>query len=140
MSIFNHLKQKKSAFAFVSVSFITVVFTLSTLLFLNSRASLPTHDSQGQAIPSLAPMLSKITDAVVNISTSSNSASKRTYQQLDLFDEPFFNRFFKQQQPRYSEPKPRQKNLGSGVIINSQAGYILTNNHVIADADNITIT
>jgi Do/DeqQ family serine protease len=140
MSIFNPLKQQRSAVAFVSLSFITLVFALSTLLFLNSRASLPTHDSQGQAIPSLAPMLSKITDAVVNISTSSNSASKRAYQQLDLFDEPFFNRFFKQPQPRYSEPKPKQKNLGSGVIINSQTGYILTNNHVIADADNITIT
>jgi len=140
MTLLNHSKLNKPGLIFISIAFISAIFSLSTLLFLNSRASLPTHDSQGTAIPSLAPMLSKITDAVVNISTSSNTASKRAYQQQDLFNEPFFNRFFKQPEKQYSNPKPRQKNLGSGVIINAQAGYILTNNHVIADADSITIT
>ncbi|MFK5894510.1 MAG: DegQ family serine endoprotease [Pseudomonadota bacterium] len=134
-------KFKKSAVAYSSIALTTVILSLSSLLFLNCRASLPTHDSQGMVIPSLAPMLDKITDAVVNISTLSKISSQRTYQQQDLYNDPFFRRFFSQQPPlKYSEPAHKQQNLGSGVIINAKSGYILTNHHVIADADSISVT
>ena len=63
----------------------------------------------------------------------------------DFFSDPFFEYFFgspRQQQPRQQEPeapKQRQIGLGSGVII-SQDGYIVTNNHVIADAERLEVT
>ena len=52
----------------------------------------------------------------------------------DFFGDDFFERFFGQM-PR----ERKQRSLGSGVIIDPQKGYILTNNHVIAGADEITV-
>ena len=63
----------------------------------------------------------------------------------DFFSDPLFEYFFgspRQQAPRQQEsetPKQRQIGLGSGVII-SEDGYIVTNNHVIADAERLEVT
>lgn len=86
----------------------------------------------GQPLPSLAPILEKTTAAVVNIAT------KKTVQQQQrpLLRDPFFQRFF--QAP--SSPKRSSQSLGSGVIIDADKGLILTNNHVINKADEITVT
>lgn len=87
----------------------------------------------GQALPSLAPMLEKSMPAVVNISTTTNIQVREN----PLLQDPFFRHFFQlpQQQRR------QQKNsLGSGVIIDSQHGYVLTNHHVIDKADKIMVT
>jgi len=91
----------------------------------------------GQAVPSLAPMLERIQGSVVNISTESEIKVRR---QLDpFFDDPFFRRFF--DAPRRQQPRTRKRQgLGSGVIIDAEAGLILTNAHVIEGADKITIT
>lgn len=78
-------------------------------------------------------------------------ATPRTLQQMqsgsDFFSNPFFDFFFGnpygQQTPRRQtpreEPKQRQIGLGSGVII-SKDGYIVTNNHVVADAERLEVT
>jgi Do/DeqQ family serine protease len=80
---------------------------------------------------SLAPMLEKVLPAVVNISTQSTVRTRRS----PLLDDPFFRHFFDLPE------MPRQaQNLGSGVIVDAKAGYILTNHHVVEDADEITIT
>ncbi len=80
---------------------------------------------------SLAPMLEKVLPAVVNISTQSTVRARRN----PLLDDPFFRHFFDLPEA------PRQaQNLGSGVIVDAQAGYVLTNHHVVENADEITIT
>ncbi len=88
---------------------------------------------EGVPMPSLAPMLERSMPAVVNISTSTNIEVKEN----PLMQDPFFRQFF--QVPNQS--RQQQKNsLGSGVIIDSDQGLVLTNNHVIDKADKIKVT
>ena len=87
----------------------------------------------GQPLPSLAPMLEHSMPAVVNISTSTNIQVNEN----PLMQDPYFRQFFNV--PKQS--RQQQKNsLGSGVIIDSQQGLVLTNNHVIDKADKILVT
>jgi serine protease Do len=57
----------------------------------------------------------------------------------DFFGEEFFERYNEQQRERQQQPPRQRHGSGSGVIINSE-GYIVTNNHVIANADEIEVT
>jgi serine protease Do/serine protease DegQ len=86
----------------------------------------------GAELPSLAPMLQRITPAVVNISTKG-----KTRVSSSLFNDPLFQRFFNL--PGIEREK-ETSSLGSGVIVDAENGYILTNNHVIEDAIEITVT
>ena len=88
--------------------------------------------SDGQPMPSLAPMLERITPAVVNISTQGHVQ----LQTNPLFNDPFFRRFF--DVPNLPQERKTQS-LGSGVIVDARRGLVLTNNHVIANADQITV-
>ena len=86
-------------------------------------------------VPSLAPMLEKTIPGVVNISTK----TKIRVQENPLFNDPFFRRFFNvPNMPRQRERE--SQSLGSGVIIDAEKGYIITNNHVIDKADEIAVT
>ena len=84
--------------------------------------------------PTLAPLLKKVTPAVVNIVVESTVQA----QVNPLFNDPLLERFFNFQVPQ-QQPQPRQ-GAGSGVIIDAQNGYILTNHHVVAGADKVTVT
>jgi Do/DeqQ family serine protease len=87
----------------------------------------------GQALPSLAPMLEHSMPAVVNISTSTNIQVNDN----PLMQDPYFRQFFNVP----NQSRQQQKNsLGSGVIIDSAQGLVLTNNHVIDKADKILVT
>ena len=85
-----------------------------------------------------APVVKAVTPAVVNISTTRVVRSTESEEQQ--FDDPFFRRFFGDEFfRRFGIPRERrQSSLGSGVIVDP-AGYIVTNNHVIANADEIKI-
>ena len=86
-----------------------------------------------QELPSLAPMLDQVTPAVVNVATE----GKIQLRQNPMFADPFFRRFFNiPDQPI----ERRTQSLGSGVIVDAKRGLVLTNNHVIANADQITVT
>jgi serine protease DegQ len=86
----------------------------------------------GQALPSLAPMLEKVTPAVVNIASKTHVAVRNPY-----FDDPVFRRFF----GIPNTPRERvQQSLGSGVVVDANKGYVLTNNHVVDGADDISVT
>jgi len=108
-------------------------FLLMGLMLSPVAASIPAVDSQGTPLPSLAPMLKRVTPAVVNIATSSTIR----IQENPLLNDPFFRHFFEQP----SQPRQRKtQSLGSGVIIDAKKGYIMTNNHVIDKADEIKVT
>lgn len=86
----------------------------------------------GDPLPTLAPMIEKVTPSVVNIATTST-----VIQRSPLFNDPFFRRFFDVPQ-QHRERK--RTGLGSGVVIDADKGHIITNNHVIESADNIVVT
>jgi serine protease Do/serine protease DegQ len=87
----------------------------------------------GKEMPSLAPMLENVTPGVVNIATEGSIQ----IQQNPLFADPFFRRFFNVP----NQPLERKtSSLGSGVIVDAKRGIVLTNNHVIANAHQITVT
>lgn len=118
---------KRSLFSHMVITFIMSV------MLSPAFASLPLSDSQGTPLPSLAPMLKRVTPAVVNIATSGTVR----IQQNPLFNDPFFQHFFEQP----SQPRERKtQSLGSGVIVDAKNGYIITNNHVIDKADVIKVT
>ena len=81
----------------------------------------PVYDN---SMPSLAPMLEAVTPAVVNISVT------RVQQMPDVFG-------FRGngQQP----PVRRARGAGSGVVVDSEEGYIVTNHHVVAGAETINV-
>ncbi|MBI4650718.1 trypsin-like peptidase domain-containing protein, partial [Candidatus Desantisbacteria bacterium] len=94
-------------------------------------------------------MAKKVQPSVVNI-TSSQAISVRSpnyyyfgpgtdpFDGLDPFRDFFGDNFFRQGPPPKGNNKKIQKSMGSGVIINEN-GYILTNNHVVANAEEITV-
>ncbi len=84
-------------------------------------------------VPTLAPMLERVTPAVVNIATRGSV----TVTGPSLFDDPFFRRFF--DVPRRRRERETHS-LGSGVIVDAQRGYLLTNHHVVEGARTITVT
>jgi len=88
----------------------------------------------GETLPSLAPMLEDVLPSVVNISTEGRvSAGSSPFQ-----SDPFFERFFNMMPD--SQPRQRRtQSLGSGVIIDSESGYVVTNHHVIENADQIRV-
>ncbi len=93
-----------------------------------AHAALPTgRDGQ----PTLAPLLEKVTPAVVNISVLQRSPE----DQNPLLRDPFFRRFFGL--PERSSP---QISAGSGVIVDAANGYVVTNHHVIKDASEVVVT
>ncbi|MDX2426446.1 MAG: trypsin-like peptidase domain-containing protein, partial [Cycloclasticus sp.] len=99
---------------------------------LQAHAAFPSFMAEGP-LPSLAPILDKVTPAVVNIAT------KNFVQQREnpLLQDPFFRRFF---QIPNTPTKRSSQSLGSGVIVDAQKGLIITNHHVIGKADEITVT
>jgi serine protease Do/serine protease DegQ len=101
----------------------------------DSHSALPAA-VEGQAIPSLAPMLERVTPGVVNVSTTSTVRVREN----PLLDDPFFRRFFDIPENRRAPRERQRESLGSGVVIDAAKGLVVTNAHVIDKADEITIT
>ncbi len=96
-----------------------------------AQAALPA-EVDGQPLPSLAPMLEGVTPAVVNVNS-------RTVERIrnPLADDPFFRQFFGL--PQLPQERVKQS-LGSGVIVDAEDGLVLTNNHVVEGADELSVT
>ena len=99
---------------------------------VRAQAGLPAI-VDGAPLPSLAPMVETVLPAVVNISTRGRVSMREN----PLMQDPFFRRFFGAPE---TQPRERQtSSLGSGVIIDAAAGHVVTNQHVIGNADEITV-
>ena len=98
-------------------------------------AAVPAADAA--PMPTLAPMVKRVSPSVVNIAT--RGTIKEQPGRNPLLDDPFFRRFF--DVPQDSKPRERQfQSAGSGVIVDAKNGYIITNHHVVENASEITIT
>jgi len=87
-------------------------------------------------VPSLSPMIKRVSPAVVNISTRGTIRQGR--RSNPLLDDPFFQQFFGMP-PNLGRERPFES-AGSGVIFDARNGYIVTNAHVVENASEITVT
>jgi Do/DeqQ family serine protease len=85
-----------------------------------------------RGLPTLAPLVNEVTPAVVNISVVTRSP----LEDNPLFRDPFFRRFFNLP----DRPQRQEQAAGSGVIVDAARGYVLTNHHVIREAEQVIVT
>ena len=106
-----------------------ILLPLVLLFPVAASAVLPLMVPDEGELPSLANMLERVNPAVVNIATYTTVRSGNP-----LLEDPFFRRFFNV--PRRGR---RLQSAGSGVIVDADEGYIVTNNHVVGGADEISV-
>ena len=128
----------------------SLAFVLIAVLAFTGTAAIPNAALAREKIvsPESTKLLGRLSDAlaevadvvrpsVVNISTTS-TVTREENPYGDLFNDPFFRRFFGDQAPDHQKRKYKSSALGSGVIV-SENGYILTNNHVVKGAEEIKV-
>jgi Do/DeqQ family serine protease len=121
---------------FPALALATLTLVAAPLASMPASAALPIA-VDGQPLPTLAPMIKEVAPAVVNIATR-GTVEAPGMPEGSPFNDPFLRRFFgaPEEQPRQRETN----SLGSGVIVNAKEGIILTNHHVVAGADEISVT
>lgn len=113
-----------------SIRYIAASLLLS--LSATTFAALPAS-VDGEPLPSLAPLVQRVAPAVVNIRVS------QTVNAPSVYGDEMFRRFFGI--PEGGGPSPREvASAGSGVIVDAENGYILTNHHVVENADEIQVS
>ncbi len=105
---------------------------VALLVSMDAYAALP-FSLNDKELPSLAPMLEKVTPAVVNVSGSTTYVTSAS----PLLDDPFFQHFF----GLPGEQREQIENsAGSGVIIDADKGYVVTNHHVVKGSELLRVT
>jgi serine protease Do/serine protease DegQ len=110
-----------------------VVAALGLFAWTVPTTAIPLKTAVGtEEVQSLAPILKEVVPGVVNIAVRGTIPVKDN----PLYSDPFFRRFFELPE---RPPEREFQSAGSGVIVDAERGYVLTNNHVIARADEITV-
>jgi len=111
---------------------VTRLFPFLALLLVAPAAAAAALPLDAKGLPTLAPMLAQVTPAVVNISV----VTRAPMEDNPLFQDPLFRRFFNIP----DRPAREEQAAGSGVIVDRARGYVVTNNHVINNAQEIVVT
>lgn len=122
--------------AFITLTFTTLMLTC--VWATPAQSAIPTSLLTSDQ-PTLAPMLDQVLPAVVNVMVTGKPQQRAANP---LFNDPFFRRFFGepgQQGPQQGPQGEAPRGLGSGVIVDADKGIVLTNAHVVADAEEIQI-
>ena len=115
----------------VATSMIIAIAVLAAL-----RATAWQLSSREGGAPTLAPLLERVTPAVVNIAVVGTAADAAN----PLLDDPFLRRFFEGPSAPAIPPSAPRQSIGSGVIIDGNERLVVTNHHVIQGADSIIVT
>jgi Do/DeqQ family serine protease len=125
-----------------TIATVSLTTTAPSAVHADIPSALLAAPATGGQVPSLAPMLKNVLPAIVNIAVSGKAEAQ---QQNPLLNDPFFRRFFNVPDGQGGpgggqQPEPEETHaIGSGVIIDAEKGYVITNNHVVADADTIKV-
>lgn len=122
--------------------FATRISVLATALLLVATSSFAQEQKRERigitaenGLPSFADLVDRTAPAVVNIRTKATVEA----QMNPLMQDPFFRRFFGVPEGQQQRPEREVSSAGSGVIIDADKGYVLTNHHVVDRADEIMI-
>lgn len=116
----------------MKVKLLAVLALASALTVAPVSAGIPFFGDKDET-PTLAPMLEEVTPAVVNISVKGKREVRQRIPDMFRF-------FFGPNGPREQVQERPFQGLGSGVIIDADEGYVVTNNHVIDGASEILVT
>jgi serine protease Do len=88
---------------------------------------------------SYAAVIQRVGPSVVQIDTTGKARTASAPADVPGLNHPFFRRFFEENARPQMREMPRPRGMGSGVVVTAD-GYILTNNHLVEDADTVKIT
>ena len=120
--------KKTTSYAFGVALVVTGAIAIPAL-----AKDLPVYD-ETRGVMTMAPLLERATPAVVNISVQVSGPD----QENPLMRDPFFRRFFGV--PPGQGPRRGSVSAGSGVIVDAEQGHVMTNHHVIKNAEKVMVT
>lgn len=119
-----------------------IAFAAAGIVLGGMVAFQPVQPAMAQGPVSVADLAENLADAVVNISTAQTVQAQRSVPMPEVPDgspfQEFFEEFFDRQNRDNDQPR-RVQSLGSGFVLDGTEGIIVTNNHVIEGADEVTV-